>query len=108
MQSKEVSWVCLFLFLCGVASGLNECGEFNSRSVRSQASNSEFESMLYHSKLAEFFNAVENNDTGRLNEIFSFVEDLVKETTATKNSIFPNALLKFVVRFCIKFYEIKF
>ena len=98
----------LFLFLCGFASGLNECGEFNPRGVRSQAAKSEFESMLYQNELAEFFNAIESNDTGRMSEVFSFVEDLMKETTATKKSVDPHKLLKLVVRFCIKFCYIKF
>lgn len=102
MQSKKVSWMCLFLFLCGFASGLNECGEFNPSDVRSQAAKSEFESMLYQSTLAEFFNAIESNDTGRINEVFSFVENLMKDTTSDKKSVDTYKLLKFVVRFCIK------
>lgn len=85
------------MLLCSVKGSLHECGEFNQRGVLSRAAKMDTESMLIQNVLGDFFNAVNNNDTRRMDEFYNIVEDIITEKTEKSSS--SDKLLKFVVRF---------
>lgn len=97
MQSIIICFVSVFMLLCSVEGSLHECGEFNQHGVLSQAAKLDTESILIDNVLGDFFNAVNNNDTRRMEEFYNIMEDITAEKT--EKSFNSDKLLKFVVKF---------
>lgn len=90
----------VFMLLCSVEGSLHECGEFNQHGVLSQAAKLDTESILIDNVLGDFFNAVNNNDTRRMEEFYNIMEQKkLKNAEKTEKSFNSDKLLKFVVKF---------
>lgn len=94
MQTTEIRFVVLFLFLHSSVDALRECGEFDQNGIVAREIREYSEVLPFQNELEQLFDAFENNDTELMEAAYKLLENVENNDIED----YGKDLIKFVVR----------